>query len=458
VKARVRRSQEQVIPRTVRGGLQPATRPVRHLRADTAPPLTVAAVETPGIAVSAELLRKPFIASWFHRARQADQRDPDPARRAAAWAQWALTSMSPMTGNSDRPYTALTLPGKFYDPRGTGPTVRPHLEIPAGLFDRAAPEFPDRLAQLGNGLLFPWWIIPEVMAVKRALFSTGRGSIADLVELLNSRRPALVDALTPMTGAAGRRWTLVEGDLLNSPAELGPVATAPFTEAEVADYLPPAAELKLTVEFDAKLRESSNGGASRRVGVWRISGEAGEPFTLGVITPRLTRGSLFNDPLFAADREAPAALLVRGLLLRRLLRTALGGGVGVPVAEPAAAVRAQAGPRLRAIVARVGDKLPEAGVASAVHFLQTYPEPEDAWRVLSDWGASSPAGGEGRRAVLTVSEDGFKAAHRAALRALRRAEEPQRDDINVVLPLAWDSRSRVVRVTFSRPAPDEPAE
>ena len=42
--------------------------------------------------------------------------------------------------------------------------------------------------------------------------------------------------------------------------------------------------------------------------------------------------------------------------------------------------------------------------------------------------------------------------------ALRRAEDPDRDDINVLLPIAWDSRSRVVRVTFSRPTPEEPTE
>jgi hypothetical protein len=33
---------------------------------------------------------------------------------------------------------------------------------------------------------------------------------------------------------------------------------------------------------------------------------------------------------------------------------------------------------------------------------------------------------------------------------VKRAEEPDRDDINVLLPLAWDAQSRVVRVTFSR--------
>jgi hypothetical protein len=54
-----------------------------------------------------------------------------------------------------------------------------------------------------------------------------------------------------------------------------------------------------------------------------------------------------------------------------------------------------------------------------------------------------------------VAKEGFLAAHRNALRFMRRAETPERDDVNVLLPLAWDDRSRVVRVTFSRPSVDE---
>lgn len=403
------------------------------------------------------LLPTAFVSSWIGRARPADPFDPDVARRASAWAHWAFSSFTAMTGNSDRPYVALTLPGKFYDPRGTGPVVRPHLEVPAWLFERSAPEFPDRLAQMGNGLMFPWWIVPEVMAVKRALFTTGRGSVGDLVELLNQRRVALVAALTPLSAAAGKHWSVIEGMLVDSPDGLFEVATGAFEPSEVAQYLPAAAELNLRVEFDAKLRESNRGWASRRVGVWRITGEAsGEKFSLGVITPRLTRSSLFNDPLFAPGTEAPAALLVRGLVLRRLLATQLNTAINAQVGPADTTRVATPGPRLRAVVAHVGEKLPEASVTSAVHFLQTYPSADDAWAALEGWASARPAGTTtGRRAVLTVAQAGFAAAHQAALRALRRAEEPDRDDINVILPLAWDSRSRVVRVTFSKPVVDD---
>jgi hypothetical protein len=103
------------------------------------------------------------------------------------------------------------------------------------------------------------------------------------------------------------------------------------------------------------------------------------------------------------------------------------------------------------VVARVGDKLPEASVSAAVKFLHAQPDPADAWAALTAWAQARTAGGSGPRAVLTVSQEGFAAAHRSALRAVRRAEQPEREDINVILPLAWDSRGRVVRVTFSGP-------
>lgn len=402
-------------------------------------------------ALDAAMLRTPFVASWFPRARPGDVHDPDPARRASAWAHWALTSCVGMTGYSDRPYTALALPGKFYDPRGTGPTTRPHLEIPASVFDRPDPQFPDRLAQAGNALLFPWWVTAEVLAVKRATLAPRPGDVSALVDLLNSRRVALVDALAPLGRAAAARWSTLEAMQVEDPQVLSQTATAPFSAKDVADFLPAAAELGLTIDFDTKLSETAAGWASRRIGVWRLKGTSTEPFQLGVLTPRLTRSSLFVDPLFRPDGEAPAALLVRGLLLRRLLRTHLGQDIGQAVADAPAA--RGAGPGLRAIVARVGDKLPEAGAPSAVHFLQNYPDATNAWAALSAW-AAAPVGADGaQRAVLTISEEQHHAAHRAALRALHRAEDPDRDDINVLLPLAWDHQSRVVRVTFARPQP-----
>lgn len=399
------------------------------------------------------LLPTPFVASFVGRARPGDLYDPEPGRRASAWAHWAVSSLTEMTGVSDRSYAALTLTGRFYDPKGTGPTVRPHLEIPRARLDEPDPEFPDRLALMGNGLNFPWWVYPEVTAVRRALFNTGSASIEELIELLVSCRAQLQAALVGLMEVAAPNWRVIEGLLVSSPDGLSAEATGDFSAEEVAEFFPGAESLGLRVVYDPKLRTASRQWASRRVGVWQLRGSDahGHRFSLGVITPRLTANSLFVDRQFAPEREGAGALLVRGLLLRRLVHSHLEPlGLHQVEAPPTDGERSKTGgPHLRGVVARVGAKLPHASMAAAVHFLQTYPNPDHAWEALAGWA-------ERTASLLTVNEDGFKECHRNASRFMRRAEEPERADVDCLLPLAWDSQARVVRVTFSRPV--EPAE
>lgn len=418
-----------------------ATDPTPNIRAAATPGPPTGSPET-----TAALVPTPFVSSWFARARPGDLHDPDPSRRSAAWAQWALSSIGSMTGSANRPYHALMLPGRFYDPHGTAPQVPPHLEIPTHLFDKTAPDFPDRLAQLGNGLLFPWWLVPETLAAKRALFSVPRATPSALYDLLNNRRVGLREALITATDMACELWGDVEDTLISAPEQLSDLAARDFTAEEVAAYWPAAAELNLRIEFDTKLRDSQKHWVSRRVGVWRIVGHSDEgSYALGVITPRLTRSSLFSDELFAPVKESPAASLVRGLILTRLTGAFSNSDVVVvPDPQPTAP-----GGGLRAVVARVGEKLPEASVAAACKFLRDYPDAHVAWGVVEKWANSRGSAEDPAHAVLTVTREGFLASHRAASRAIRRAEDPDRDDINVLLPLAWDASARVVRVTYS---------
>jgi hypothetical protein len=78
---------------------------------------------------------------------------------------------------------------------------------------------------------------------------------------------------------------------------------------------------------------------------------------------------------------------------------------------------------------------------AAIHFIQTYPDPEVAFDAVEEWATRSGA-------VVTVLREGFVAAHRRATRFLRRAEEIEREDVDILLPLAWDDKNRVVRLTF----------
>jgi hypothetical protein len=393
------------------------------------------------------LLTTPFVASWIGRARNGDRFDPDPGRRSSAWAHWAVTNLVELTGAADRTYAALLLEGRFHDPKGIGPLVKPHIEVQR-LLDTGDAEFPERLAQAGNGLMFPWWVVAEVTALKRVMCGGPRGELRDFLDVLNQRRVALCDTLVDLGRQAAPAWSAIEDLLISSPDGLIAEATGNFSPAEVASFLPAAGVFDVSVTYDAKLRETSKQWASRRVGVWQIQGtnSDGERFSFGVVTPRLTASSQFQDHLFVAEREAPGALLVRGLLLRRLLQQHMGGG-SFQVRDTATGAKVP-GSYLRAVVAQVGAKLPEASLESAAQFVRTYPDADAAWQVLSAWG-------ERTKSVLTVREEGFREAHRRIQRFIKRAEEPERDDINVLLPLAWDAQSRVVRVTFSRRADPE---
>jgi hypothetical protein len=359
-----------------------------------------------------------------------------------------MDSLVEMTGYQDRAYAALTLPGSFYDPKGLAPKIKPHLEIPSRILDTPASEFPDRLAQAGAGLRYPRWLFDEVKAVRRALFNTPRGTLTDVLAQLHSTRSALVEAISALTEAALPHWDVIEHLLISSEDGLVDTATGNITTEELAKFYTPATELSLEVRFDDKLRDNNGRWASRRVGVWQLSGvnKDGQRFSLGVVTPRLTANSLFHDDLFSLDHESEAALLIRGFILRRLIRSYLSDTASSVAVGPATPTTRDRQPCLRAVPARPGHKLPEASVDAAILFLQSYPDPSTAWSALSTWAELGH--------MLTITQDGFTASHHRALVAVRRLVEPEREDINVILPLAWDNAGKVVRATFARPPTD----
>lgn len=401
-------------------------------------------------SVIADTLKTPFVSSFIGASRAGDLFDTDPKRRRSAWAHWSITNLTNMTGKGDREYKAIALPGRFYDPKGKMGHLHPHLEISKSVLETPDSSFPDRLAQLGNGAIFPWWVMTEVTALRRALFNHAKGDIDEFIELLNDRRVSLVDSLNKASEVTMSSWAIIEDKLFSEEDNLSDDAAGDIKTEEIAQLFPLATEMKLEVIYDERLRESNQKWASRRVGVWQIVGynSSDEKFSLGVVTPRLTANSLFKDPIFKPSTESAAAILVRTLLLRRLVKNHIGKTVtGEVVAS--ATTKTPGGPYLRAIVAKMGAKMPQASIPSAVHFLRSYPDAETAWQVLTRWAGSSY--------LLTVSKEGFLASHKNASRFVRRSEEPLRDDIDVILPLAWDQtgNARVVRVTFSKASSEE---
>jgi hypothetical protein len=363
-----------------------------------------------------------------------------------------IDNVAQMSGFSERSYSAMLLNGKFYDPGGSGraPTVRPHLEISSRVLEHADKEFPYRLALIGNGLAFTWWMMTEVKATRRALFNTTGGSIEEVAKRLGGSRDPLIEALGSLVAVASAQWDVIEGLLVTSGDGLLMDATGDFSAEEVARYFPGGADLHLKVSFDGALSQENGRWASRRSGVWQISGvSGGENFSFGVLTPRLTAKSLFREPLFYPAGESPAALLVRGLVLDRLVRVHLNDELLVAVGKAKAEINTTGGPRLRIIVAQENQRLPEASLESAVHFIQHFSDASDAWSAIT-------ALADKQGTVLIPFEEGFLEAYRNAQRFLRRAEDPLRSDLNVIMPLGWN-KGRVVRFTFSRPSSEDDA-
>lgn len=392
-----------------------------------------------------------FVSSWLGQARPVERICADPDRRAAGWAQWALSNLTDID-TSERRYPAIWLDGLFYDPHGHAPKLRPHLEIPKHARNRPWPEFPRRLAQAGNGLSFDWWVYPEVTALRRSLFNVPAGDITPVYDLLDGHVAQLVAAVRTFNQQIAPQFSEVAMLLQTADDGLSATATGDFTPDEVATFFPAAEQLGLRVEYDSRLRDRSGTRAARRVGIWQIVADVdGKRAAAGVVTPRLTQRSMLTDQLFDVTSEATAAALVRALLLRRLLARHLDAGTTLsvqvtdgppPTPRPAPTPPSGPTPHLQARVAKAGQALPDASVEAAVHFVTVYDDAAEAWRALREWAGQDKA--------LTVAESGFRAAHANASRAIRRAEDPDRADIDVLLPLAW-ADGKILRVTFSLP-------
>ena len=390
------------------------------------------------------LITTPWMSSWLGDARSGDLSSGDLASRRSAWAQWAVANLATFSGVSQRSYPALVLPGRFYDPRGGVVDLRPHLEIGSHVLERPDSSFPDRLALAGNGLLFNWWLRDEVTAARRAVITSARGEVSELALALHRYRTGLVSAVQELSSRSLSLWPDVEAALVVDSSQMLAVACDGFDDQHVASVVPDLGALSLSVSFDSRLLERNGQWTARRIGVWHLKGadSQGKQFSAGVITPRLTSSSLFSDPLFDPESESPAALLVRYLVMSRVVAHLDSSSAELSAVHPDP-VHGKGGPFLRAVVAQPGQAMPRPSTQGAMNFLNTFPDPQKAWVALNSW---AEMGGY----LLTITQDGFVRAHTSAMRFLRRAEDPDRSDIEVVLPLAWDSRNRVVRVTFSR--------
>ena len=380
-----------------------------------------------------DLIKTTFVNSFIGMCVSGDTNSAIHKDRAQALGSWCVQSLGYFTGLQERGYVAIKLPGEFYDPKGIGGNLKPHLELSEKLLSSSDPQFPDRLALLGSGIGFKWWVLPEVYAIKRVLLKDGFGDVRGFAISLAKHREELLKALNIQSSRMQSVWGRVSEEIATNPEQFGDYLYEPFSAKEINSYFPSALSETLSISLDEKLRDNDRRRTARRVGVWLVKGSN---FAVGCITPRLTYSSNFVDEIFKPEGESSLALLLRGLLMNRLCKRYLTDSrVAVVVNNPL-------NTHLKKLPAKIGQKIPEASILSGVRFVTDFPEPKNAWSKLSTWC--------GEELIITVSYESFAKSHQKILNMVSKIEEVEQDDINNVLPLVWSGSGKIIRVSYSR--------
>ena len=400
------------------------------------------ATRVQGMSDLPRLLAEPFIGSWMASAKPSGPLHTSVMHeRSERWAQWFLESIATMSSAKGRSYPAVLLPGDFYRKPGSPPAPQPHLEMSRATLRTSDRWFPGRLALIGNGLHFPQVVFQEVTAMRRALFTgVGQDLSRPLVELSASSAAVAAHAAAARTLLADS-WDIVQTALIGDDPRILQCFTTPFSTKELANVFPPAITLNLEAHLEPVLAEQAGKNVTRRLGIWTLTGHPSRSpqFSLGVITPRLTRNSLLRDDRFDPAGESPAANIVTAALLYRVADALLNASPGnVEVTVPAG-MRPPV--QFTQMPAKAGARLPEASPAAAARFVAAFPTSRAAWDALTGWATSQGA-------ALALDEESFAAAFARAHQAVTRAEDPRRSDIDLLLPIGWSQNARVIRVTI----------
>jgi hypothetical protein len=387
-------------------------------------------------AILSEFASSAFISSWMGQARDTDVFSAVHQERSAGWARWVIKNLDQFHGKGERKYLAIRLPGRFYTPGNSFDAGDPHLEISSSLIKDPDPLFPQRVAQAGNALIFPSWIPGEVVAVKRAVLGGPRGNVQPFLDTVNAHRKEILDCYASLTLAAEKHWLKIYAAIADNPATISESLSSGFSSVYLANIFPDLRELNVSMVGDSQLIDRSGERFCRRVGVWTFqNSESSSLFSLGAVTPRLTRSSLFTDPLFTPSSESSVALLARCLVLSKVIET-----IGEkPEALVPHTYRESSEMYLKIVPAQRGQESPVASFRSARLFIKSYPHAADAWTVLQQWASS--------RGALSVSETDFLSSYSRVSAQLMQGRNPQRVDVDALLPLLWDKQNKVGRVT-----------
>jgi len=394
------------------------------------------------VDVIKKLSKTKIFASLLTSAIEGDLFAGDNKSRSNAWGYWVISQLREFTGNENRDYFGILLPGKFYSPGQAKESMTPHIELSTTFLETPNPKISTIIANAGNAVLTNAWVYPEIKSFKKALTSSSLVSESEVYEKLYTYRKSLVRELESINHILESDWDEFERLIISSPEKLLHLLSEGFNTKEVNTLLRNLDFNSISINFEDSLIKSSGENSIKRLGIWNVNFVDGKgiPQTTYAITPRLTRNSLFKDSLFLPEKEGILALLIRVLLMRRIYATINQSSLTRTLTKDFVSNKTPA--YYKAIVPKVGEKLPEASTDAAILLLQSFHNSNLAWDAMLSWS-------EGKY-ILTITESQFKESFEKAKQLLKRAEKPDRQLIDNLLPLCWDSKSRVVRVTFSR--------
>jgi hypothetical protein len=238
-------------------------------------------------------------------------------------------------------------------------------------------------------------------------------------------------------------WDEFERLIVSSPESLIHILAEGFDTKDLKSLLHKVDIESITVNFSKSLLGSSGENSIKRIGIWDIVlvDKNNKTQKMFAVVPRLTRNSLFHDKLYNPEKEGILSLLVRVLLMRKIYATINSTSLTRSLIKESKNSKTK--PYYKALVPKVGEKLPEASTDAAILLLQSYNNSSHAWLALQEWAKETY--------ILTVTEKQFRDSFDDAKILLKRAEKPDREIIDNLLSLCWDKKSRVVRVTYSNP-------
>lgn len=391
------------------------------------------------------LLANEWVRSFIALAHKGDIRSPDNVEKTQATAYWIVKSLSEKIGGGDRRYIAINLDGRYYD-QDKKIDIKPHIEVPKSVINKADELFPRKIVQSGLSLHSPLWVYQEIRTLKNNIFSESNSDTKHVLNLLDDRMESLRNLLKKATSDLSQYWSVIEGLQIIKPQELSETISKKYTTQEIAHIINLSDEFEVEITHTGEGLDTNTEFLSRRIGVWCVNvynKHTRLNNKICVATPRLTYNSMFNDPNYSPSSESPAASLVRTLLIYRLFDTYLKfAKIEKNKAVTGSKNSKHPNPTFKIIQAQPGQKMPEPSLESIINLVQTYQTYTQAYNILKSWAST--------RCVLTISEEEFKKAYLYVQDRIRKAETIDKSKAVDILPIAWKD-GKVVRVTFSKP-------